>query len=192
MAAQPEHRTSLTAEELYDLPFEDVRSELVRGDLVCEPPAGFEHGIGAAEIGYYLRRYVEEHPIGVVCGAETGFVLFRGPDTVRGPDAAFVTRERTQRQAAREKFFEGAPDLAVEVVSFGDSGRGDGEREVAEKVRDYLAAGTRLVWVIRPRRRTLTVHRPGAEARVLAPGDRLDGGDLLPGFSLAIGKLFAG
>lgn len=185
MTAQPEGRVSRTAEDLYDLPLEDVRAELIRGDLVCEPPAGFEHGVGAAEIGYHLRRYVEEHPIGVVCGAETGFVLFRSPDTVRGPDAAFVTRERTERQAAPEKFFEGAPDLAVEVVSPGDS-----EREVGEKVRDYLAAGTRLVWVIRPRRRTLTVHRPGGEPRVLGPGERLDGGDLLPGFSLAVERLF--
>ncbi|HSL82370.1 MAG TPA: Uma2 family endonuclease, partial [Thermoanaerobaculia bacterium] len=148
-------RSPLTAEDLYDLPLDDVRAELVRGDLVCEPPAGFEHGVGATEIGYYLRRCVEDHPIGVVCGAETGFILFRHPDTVRAPDAAFVTRERAERVVEREKYFEGAPDLAAEVVSPGDS-----RREVAEKVRDYLAAGTRLVWIIDRRRQSVTVYQP--------------------------------
>ena len=177
-------RRSLTAEDLYDLHLEDVRAELVRGDLVCEPPAGFENGVRSAGIGYHLRRFIEDHPIGVVCGAETGFVLFRNPDTVRAPDAAFVTRERAERVADREKYFEGAPDLAAEVVSPGDS-----RREVAEKVHDYLAAGTRLVWVIDPRRRTVTVHRPGADPRVLRPDGLLEGGDLLPGFSLPVSRL---
>jgi len=86
-------RRPLIAEDLYDLPLDDVRAELVRGDLVCEPPAGFEHGVGAAGIGYFLQRYVDDSPVGVVCGAETGFVLFRDPDTVRAPDAALVTRD---------------------------------------------------------------------------------------------------
>jgi Uma2 family endonuclease len=177
-------RRSLTAEDLYDLPLDDIRAELVRGDLVCEPPAGFEHGVRAIKIGHHLERFIEDRPIGVVCGAETGFVLFRDPDTVRAPDAAFVTRERAERVADREKYFEGAPDLAAEVVSPGDS-----RREVAEKVHDYLAAGTRQVWVIDPRRRTVTVHRPGADPRVLGPDDLLEGGDLLPGFSLPVSRL---
>lgn len=179
-------RHDLSAEDLYDLPLDDVRAELVRGDLVCEPPAGFEHGVRATEIGYHLRRFVEDHPIGVVCGAETGFVLFRNPDTVRAPDAAFVTRERAESFTPKEKYFEGAPDLAAEVVSPGDS-----RREVEEKVRDYLVAGTHLVWVIEPRRRTVTVHRPGADPQVLGPDDLLDGADLLPGFSLPVRRLVA-
>jgi len=174
----------LTAENLYDLPLDDVRAELVRGDLVCEPPAGFEHGVRTAGIGYHLQRFVEDHPIGVVCGAETGFVLFRDPDTVRAPDVAFVTRERAERFAEKEKYFEGAPDLAAEVVSPGDS-----MREVAEKVRDYLAAGTRQVWIIDSKRRSVTVHRPDADPRVLGPDDLLEGGDLLPGFSLRVSRL---
>lgn len=177
-------RRPLIAEDLYDLPLDDVRAELVRGDLVCEPPAGFEHGVGAAGIGYFLQRYVEDHPIGVVCGAETGFVLFRNPDTVRAPDAAFVTRERAERVVEREKYFEGAPDLAAEVVSPGDS-----RREVAEKVQDYLAAGTRLVWIIDRRRKSVTVHRPSVEPQVLGPDDHLHGGDLLPGFSVPVSRL---
>lgn len=177
-------RSSVTAEDLYDLNLHDVRAELVRGDVVCEPPAGFEHGAWTTEVGYALRRYVEDHPLGVVCGAETGFVLSRDPDTVRAPDAAFVTRDRAERFAEKEKFFEGAPDLAAEVVSPGDS-----RREVAEKVRDYLAAGSRLVWVIDPRRRTVTVHRPEVDPEALGPDDILEGGDLLPGFSISVHRL---
>lgn len=180
---EPGHRRR-TAEDLYDLPLDDVRAELVRGDVVCEPPAGFGHGVGALEIGYHLRRFLEDHPLGVACGAETGFVLSRDPDTVRAPDAAFVTRERADRFAAREKFFEGAPDLAAEVVSPGDSWR-----QVADKVRDYLTAGTRLVWVIDPRRRTVTVHRPGTAPRVLGEDDLLDGGEVLPGFAVPVNRL---
>jgi Uma2 family endonuclease len=180
---EPQRRI-LTAEHLYDLPLEDVRAELVRGDLICEPPAGIEHGIRTSKVGHHLERYIEEHPVGVVCGAGTGFVLFRNPDTVRAPDAAFISRERFERFVEKEKYFEGAPDLAAEVVSPGDS-----RREVEEKVRDYLEAGTRLVWVIDLRRRTVTVHRPGAEPDILGPDDHLDGGDLLPGFSLPVSRL---
>jgi Uma2 family endonuclease len=177
-------RRPLTAEDLYDLPLDDVRAELVRGDLVCEPPAGFEHGVRTAGLGYHLQSFIEAHPVGVVCGAETGFVLFRNPDTVRAPDAAFVTRERAECFVTKEKYFEGAPDLAAEVVSPGDS-----RREVTEKVRDYLAAGTRLVWVIDPRRRTVTVHQPGADPQILGPEDLLEGGDVLPGFALPVSRL---
>ena len=130
---EPQRRI-LTAEHLYDLPLEDVRAELVRGDLICEPPAGIEHGIRTSKVGHHLERYIEEHPVGVVCGAETGFVLFRNPDTVRAPDAAFISRERFERFVEKEKYFEGAPDLAAEVVSPGDSRR----EETAEIVETLL------------------------------------------------------
>jgi len=177
-------RSPLTAEDVYDLNLHDVRAELVRGDLICEPPAGFEHGVRSSKIGHHLERFIEDHPIGVVCGAETGFVLFRDPDTVRAPDAAFVTNERAERFVEKEKYFEGAPDLAAEVVSPGDSRRG-----VEEKVRDYLAAGTRLVWVVDPRRRTVTVHQPGGDPQVLGSEGLLEGGDVLPGFALPVSRL---
>jgi len=184
--AEPQRRR-LTAEDLYELPLHDVRAELVRGDLVCEPPAGFDHGVRGIKFAYHLEAYNERHPIGVVCGADTGFVLFRDPDTVRAPDAAFVTAERAARQVRKEAYFEGAPDLAVEVVSPGDS-----EREVAEKVEEYLAAGTRLVWVVRQRHKMVAVHEPGKPPRVLTTAHTLDGGDLLPGFSLPVATIFTG
>jgi len=185
MMASPRTNPSLTAEDLSELPLSDVRAELVHGDVVREPPAGFGHGVQAARIGSFLQVWVERHGAGVVCGAETGFVLFRDPDTVRAPDAAFVSEERLAQVADREPFFEGAPDLAVEVVSPGDRAP-----EVAAKVRDYLCAGSRQVWIIRPRERTLTVHRPGAAPLHLGADATLEGGDVLPGFSLRVARIF--
>ena len=187
MMASPRTNPSLTAEDLSELPLSDVRAELVHGDVVREPPAGFGHGVQAARIGSFLQAWAERHGAGVVCGAETGFVLFRDPDTVRAPDAAFVSRERVAQVTDRERFFEGAPDLAVEVVSPGDRAP-----EVAAKIRDYLAAGSRQVWIVRPRERTLTIHRPGAAPLHLGANATLEGGDVLPGFSLRIARIFGG
>jgi len=181
--AEPHYRLH-TAEDLYDLHLEGVRAELVEGDVICEPPAGFGHGARASRLSYHLERFLAAHPLGVACGAETGFVLSRDPDTVRAPDAAFVTRERAESFSHRERYFEGAPDLAAEVVSPGDS-----RRAVDAKVRDYLGAGTRLVWVIDPRRQTVTVQAPGAAPRVLGPGDDLDGGEVLAGFTVPVRDL---
>lgn len=183
--SEPHVHRSLTAEDLFRLALSDLRAEVVRGDLVREPPAGFGHGVHASRIGSFLQSWVEEHRAGVVCGAETGFVLFRDPDTVRAPDAAYVSRDRVARVTDREPFFEGAPDLAVEVVSPGDTAP-----DVAAKVRDYLAAGSRQVWILRPRERTVTVHRPGAPPHHLGAADTLDGGDVLAGFSLPVARIF--
>ena len=177
----------LTAEELpYVMP-DEVLCELVAGELICEPLPGEEHGLVAGAIFGHLFHFVREQGLGRVYAAETGFVLARDPDTVRGPDAAFVSAERAAAAPRRGPYFEGAPDLAVEVVSPGNP-----KREVAAKVRDYLAAGARAVWVVDPKRRTATVHVPGDAPRTLFPGDSLDGGTILPGFRLPLAGLFEG
>ena len=137
-------------------------------------------GISAA-----LYYFVRHHKLGKVYAAGTGFILFLEPDTVRAPDAAFVSNERAAGQKRREGFFEGAPDLAVEVISPDDT-----EEEVAAKVLDYLEAGTRLVWVIRPRTRTVTAYRSRADIHLLTGEDRLDGGNILPGFSIRLEEIF--
>ncbi len=175
----------LTAEEYARMPdsLDGTKDELVRGTVVCEPPPSFGHGVASMKIAHLVMSFVEAHGLGTVVG-EAGFVLERGPDTVRGPDAAFVSAERASRHRG-ETFFEGAPDLAVEVVSPSNT-----RTKVAEKTQDYLAAGARRVWNVDPRRQTVTVHAPGAEPRVLAAGDHLDGGDVLPGFSVPVSSLF--
>src|SRR5215470_7172623 len=95
MAAIHTTTTSLmTAEELFQLPDDGCRYELVEGGLIRMPPAGGEHGDVTMNVGFLLKEYVKAHKLGVVSAAETGFVLQRSPDTVRAPDAAFVTKER--------------------------------------------------------------------------------------------------
>jgi Uma2 family endonuclease len=176
----------LTIEEFERLPDEDCRMELVRGVVVREPRARFEHGRKHADVVYVLRRHVEEHPVGKVCGAETGFILSTDPPTVRAPDAAFVAAARIPAGGV-EGFFPGAPDLAVEIVSPSSTAS-----DIQAKVFDYLDAGARLVWVVYPETRTVAVHRTRAEARHLTEMDVLDGGDVLPGLRLGVARLFAG
>lgn len=175
---------SVTAEEYARMPerTDGLKDELVRGSVVCEPQPSFGHGVTSARITHLLSTFVEAQDLGVVVG-EAGYVLERRPDTVRGPDASFVSAERLALRG--ETFFEGAPDLAVEVISPSNT-----RQSVAEKTRDYLAAGARLVWNVDPRKETVTVHEPGAEATVLTAEAHLDGGEVLPGLSVPVRSLF--
>lgn len=159
------------------------KDELVRGSVVCEPPPSFDHGATALRIARLLAEFVERHDLGEVVG-EAGFLLARQPDTVRGPDTAFVSAERLARHRG-QTFFTGAPDLAVEVISPSSS-----SLSVSEKTRDYLAAGARLVWNVDPERATVTVHAPNRRPVVLHGEDWLEGGDVLPGFSIPVRRLF--
>lgn len=181
---QPATNASLTAEDLpYVMPDEE-RCELVAGELIREPLPGEEHGLVAASVVARLVELVREHRLGRAY-SETGFVLARDPDTVRGPDAAFVSAERSAATVRRGPFFEGAPDLAVEVLSPGNT-----VREVATKVREYCASGARAVWVIDPGARKVTIHRPGRAPETCSRTDTLDGGEVLPGFRLPVAEIF--
>lgn len=175
----------VTADELLRMPDDGWRYELVNGELIKMTPSGFEHG---AVVGYLTGRlgpHVRQHELGIVCGAETGFQLTRNPDTVRAPDIAFVRRDRVERIGVPAQFWPGAPDLAVEVTSPNDT-----VREVDTKARDWLAAGTTMVWVVSPTRRTVTVWRAGADVLVLHEDDVLEGGDVVPGFTCRVEDLF--
>ena len=161
------------------------RCELVRGELIMMSPAGFEHGEVAAALTEYLRTFVRQRALGTVTGAETGFCIARDPDTVRAPDVAFVRGDRLPSPRPRA-FFDGAPDLAVEVLSPEDRAS-----EVMAKVQDWLEGGCCEVWVVDPKTRTVAVHRSRNEVLVLHLTDALGGGDLLPGFSLPLAEIFA-
>ncbi len=172
-----------TADEL--LRMGDIgRCELVRGKLVMMNPTGHEHGWIALNLGGLIRNHVLAHGLGKAYAAETGFLLSRNPDTVRAPDVGFV---RSGREAPRgQGFFPGPPDLAVEVLSPDDR-----PAYVRKKTAEWLAAGTRAVWIVDPRRRIVTVHEPGAEPRVLHEAHTLVGGEVLPGFEVAVSEIFA-
>ena len=177
--------TMMTAEELLDLPPDNMRHELVNGELITMPPTGSEHGIRTGRVTLRLGGFVEKNDLGVFFGAETGFIITRHPDTVRAPDFAFVSKTRIPPQGLTAKFFHGAPDLAVEVLSPTDS-----HSEVAEKIDEWLAAGTCLVWVIDPAKKTVAVYAPNRQPRILKGEDCLDGEQVLPGFNLPIMEIF--
>lgn len=178
-------KRQVSADELLVWPEDGLRHELIRGEVFTMAPAGSEHGIVALRIGALLHVYVMEHGLGETFGAETGFKIAANPDTVRAPDAAFVARERFAAVGLTAKFWPGAPDLAVEVVSPGDS-----YSEVQDKACDWLAAGTRMVIVADPRRRSLTVYRSAQDIRVLSADDELDGGEVVPGWRVPVATLF--
>jgi Uma2 family endonuclease len=175
-----------TAEQLEQLPDDDCRYDLIRGVLYQMSPAGGRHGMLAAELARRLGNHVVERRLGRVFGAETGFVLARDPDTVLGPDVAFVATERLPPEEEWDRFPRLAPDLAAEI--FSPSERGP---SVREKVREYLDAGVRLVWIVDPRRRTVTVYTPDGASRVVTDSEELDGGEVLPGFRLPLAELFS-
>ena len=129
-----------TAAELERLPDDGFRYELVCGELRKMTPAGNEHGRIAALLTVSLGQHVLANRLGSIYAAETGFRLASDPDTVRAPDAAFVSQARLDAVGAVAGYWPGAPDLVVEVVSPGDR-----YGEVAEKVADWLAAGTQMV-----------------------------------------------
>lgn len=173
----------MTIEEFERLPDDGWRLELVRGQVVREPPTGFEHGGIAVQVGSILHSFVREHALGKVVAGDPGFVLFDEPPTVRAPDVAFVREERLTFDPKR--FAPIAPDLAVEVISPSNT-----MSEIHEKVLDYLDAGTRLVWVVDPGPRTVAVYRSRGEIRLLSEADEIDGGDVLPGFRTKVSELF--
>jgi Uma2 family endonuclease len=174
-----------TASELFEMPDDGFRYELVKGELRKMSPSGWKHGVVVVNITLLLGQYVKVNKLGACGGAETGFKIASDPDTVRAPDLSFVSRERIPAGDASQKFFMGAPDLAVEVVSPGDT-----RREVNEKVADWLEAGTRVVWVINSKRRGVTAYRSTTDVTHLSEGDELDGGDVVPGFRCKVSEIF--
>ncbi len=178
----------MTGEELLEIPHDGRRFELIEGELIEMTPAGGEHGGIQADIaidlGIYLRQQSGDNSWKVI-GAETGFRIAQNPDTVRAPDVALVSWERWEMQKQRGGYFEGAPDLAVEVVSPGDRAT-----EVQDKALEWLEAGARLVWVVFPRSQRVTVYFPDGTSRILRASDTLDGGEVLPGFSLPVADIF--
>jgi Uma2 family endonuclease len=175
----------MTADEFFMMPDDGMLHELIRGEVTTIPLPGGRHGEIALEIGRLIGNHVKARRLGKAYAAETGFLIERGPDTVRGPDVSFVRKERLVEITNPEKHVPFAPDLAVEVVSPGDR-----PAEVAEKVETWLATGARMVWVAEPRNRTVTIHVAGLENRTLTAEETLEGGEILPGFTCKVSDFF--
>jgi Uma2 family endonuclease len=174
-----------TASELFEMPDDGFRYELVKGELRKMSPAGCEHGAVVFNFSLLIGQHIKSNDLGQGFGAETGFKIASDPDTVRAADVAFVRRERIPEAGIPRNFWELAPDLVVEVVSPGDT-----YSEVLEKVEDWLDAGVRAAWVVDSKRRSITVYRSMSDATRLSEGDELDGGDVVPGFRCKVSEIF--
>ncbi len=170
----------ITADELLTMPDDGMRHELVDGELLVYPPPGARHGFVQGAVYGLLSPHVKAHGLGIVF-AEVGFILRRDPDRVRAPDVSFLRADRIPESGLPDGYIDGPPDLAVEVISPSDT-----LYEVDDKIAQFLAAGTRLAWVLNPRRRTVAVHAPGAPVHVLGEGDTIDAGDVVPGFRCTV------
>lgn len=174
----------MSAEELLRLNTPEARRELVRGELIVREPGGFRHGDVAARLLIAVGTFVESRSLGRVFTAETGFRLRTNPDTVRAPDVAFVRRDRLPEPPPRG-YAAIAPDLVIEVLSPDDR-----PGQVLSKVGDWLEAGTALVWVVDPDRRTARVYRADGGQDLLTDRDRLDGEVVLPEFQYELRRAF--
>jgi Uma2 family endonuclease len=175
----------MTADELFVMPHRGFRYELVRGELRKMSPAGSEHGAIIVKLTVRLGYHVEANDLGVCFGAETGFKLASDPDTVRAPDVAFVRRERVPESGIPKKFWPGAPDLAVEVMSPDDT-----LKEVEEKAGQWLASGASAVWVIDPKQRSVSVYRSASDVTRLSEADELEGQEVVPRFRCKVSEIF--
>jgi len=170
----------VTVEEFARIPDDDHRYELVEGRVVRMSPPGSRHAMLATRLARLLDQHVEERNLGVVM-TSGGFHLASRPDTVREPDVAFVRAERIPPSGVPDGFWPGPADLAVEIRSPGDR-----RSEIAVKVSEYLARGVRLVWVVDPKARTVTVYEPERPPVILEGSAALDGGTVVPGFSVRL------
>jgi len=181
------HAVVTTADELLKLPTgEGKRYELIEGQLRVMCAAGFEHGRITSTAGCLLSSHVHATGSGVTLGAGTGFILASDPDTVRAPDAAFVSNARVDAVGITPGFWPGgAPDLAIEIVSPEDS-----RPYVRAKALHWLDTGAIAVLVLDPRSRSATVCRAGDDIHSFTEGT-LDLGDAVPGWRVAVADFFA-
>ncbi|HLY24954.1 MAG TPA: Uma2 family endonuclease [Aggregatilineales bacterium] len=173
-----------SADDLWDISHanDEQRYELDEGELIEMSPVGDIHGVLVTWLAYLFLVFVDPNQLGRVT-TETGYILFQDRNTVRAPDIAFVAKANVKPLTG--KYYPMAPDLAVEVVSPTDSAD-----QLRRKVRQYLRAGTRLVWVVYPGERSVDVFRPGRRSESYEEGDILEGEDVLPGWTLAVKDIF--
>jgi Uma2 family endonuclease len=174
----------VTAEELYQMGSE-APYELWEGVLKEVSPSSWKPGVLAARMVGVLINYVDTHGLGYISTAESGYILNAKPYTVVAPDVAFVRKDRYSGDMGERGFYPVPPDLAVEVISPTDR-----KTEIVEKQTLYTRAGVPLVWWVDPERKTVTVYRLGHALEVIEANGVLDGGDVLPGFTLELQAIF--
>ncbi len=179
-------KARITAEDLWQMPHDEGHRELINGGVVEVSPAGGLHGGLVVEVAHRLTEHARRHGEGAVVTG-TGFILQLpyDPERVREPDVAFISAGRLEGGKLPQKFIRGAPDLVVEVISPSDR-----SIDIQQKVRDFLEAGARMIWVLAPGVRTATVYRADGSARLLRETEQLEGEDVLPGLIIPLAELF--
>lgn len=172
----------MTAEELLQLPRGYYRAELINGELKTMPLSGFPHGLAIARLSLPLANFVWDHDLGDVYGV--GCQLTWNPDTVVGPDIAFLSKERLAEVGEVKGYWPGPPDMAIEVLDPGD--------RLSEKqtISRWFSFGTKQVWIVDPKHSTVTVYRSPSDATTFSGSDDLEAQDLFPGFKLSLEKIF--
>jgi Uma2 family endonuclease len=173
----------LTIEQFSQLPSDGERHELNAGELITMPPPKSLHSRVVRKLLKLLEAFLDKSQSGEAF-AEAGFVLSREPLTVRQPDISVLGKERIQ-STRDDDYFEGAPNLAVEIVSPSDSAQ-----DLQLKVDQYIWAGSKQVWVLYPKSRRVHVFYAGGATTMLDETQTLTGGELLPEFSVKVAELF--
>ena len=181
------HVMLMTPEEFLVDPLDNVKAELVRGELRVNPPGGGPHGCAGSNLIAMLIAHVRPKKLGRVFGDGVGYQMLQLPCTVRVPDASFVRADQLPPDGIQRGLFKFAPAIAIEVLSPSETAS-----ELQEKLQDYRVSGTDLVWVADPVRRTVMVVATYAPLLLLQEGDTLTGGVVLPEFSCAVGEIFEG
>lgn len=176
----------ITAAEFAQMPEppDGSKEELVRGVIVAMPPPGFRHGVCQTNVAFLLKSHTRATRCGRVT-VESGLSTEQDPDTVRGPDVAFWSAERLPLDQTPEVYPDVAADLVVEIQS--PSSR---RRTTQDKIREYLNRGVRMIWIVDPEARSVTVYRQASEGRLLWEDATLTGEDVLPGFQCRVAEFF--
>jgi len=175
----------MTAEELLQLPDDDLRHELINGELITMPLPKLPHGRSATRLGLQLAQFVVENELGEVYISDVGFQLTWNPDTVVGPDISFISKERLEQAGDVKGYWQGPPDLAVEVYSPGYR-----PGKVRDRISRLFSVGTKQVWIVALKDSTVAVYRSESDITTFSGSDYLEAQDLLPGFRISLEKIF--
>ncbi|MBS0211281.1 MAG: Uma2 family endonuclease [Planctomycetes bacterium] len=176
----------LTAEEYGELPDLGYPTELVRGQIVMMNRPAPRHGEVCLNVGYELKAFLKDHPLGRLAGNDSGVITGHEPDTVRGPDIAFFSYQRVPQGPLPTRYFNVLPELVLEVLSPSDR-----RNEVLAKVAEYLTAGVLRVCVVDVERELVTIFSPDAPEVQLTREQTLTLPEVLPGFAVPVAQLFA-